>query len=78
MCSHDFENVSAVANCAIIVYYAIASICYFSVCRLVAGDVEGNIKQLFSKVQGILKKNGPFEVHATIQILTAHSIAILN
>ena len=27
-----------------------------------AGDVEGNIKQLFTKVQGILKKNGPFEV----------------
>ena len=35
----------------------------FSLCSLVAGDVEGNIKQLFSKVQGILKKNGPFEVH---------------
>jgi hypothetical protein len=40
----------------------------------VAGDVEGNIKQLFSKVQGILKKNGPFEVHSVIQILNAQAI----
>ena len=34
-----------------------------------AGDAEGNIKQLFSKVQGILKKNGPFEVEILQSIL---------
>jgi hypothetical protein len=32
-----------------------------SVCRLVAGDVEGNFKQLFTRIEGILKKSGPFE-----------------
>lgn len=32
-------------------------------CSLVAGDVEGNIKQLFTRIEGILKKSGPFEVH---------------
>ena len=31
------------------------------------GDAEGNIKQLFYKVRGILKKNGPFEVYPIIK-----------
>ena len=34
--------------------------------RLVAGDVDGKFKQFFAKVQGILKKTGPFEVKLTL------------
>jgi hypothetical protein len=29
---------------------------------LVAGDVAGNFKQLFNRIESILKKSGPFEV----------------
>lgn len=47
-------------------------------CSLVAGDVEGNIKQLFSKVQGILKKNGPFEVHPAIRYFTTWTLWYFN
>ena len=39
----------------------------FFLCSPVAGDVEGNIKQLFSKVQGILRKNGSFEVYCHVE-----------
>lgn len=38
-------------------------------CRLVAGDVAGNIKQLFTRIEGILKKSGPFEVCNVLQLL---------
>lgn len=41
------------------------------VCSLVAGDVEGNIKQLFTRIEGILKKSGPFEVHQISLIIHA-------
>ena len=34
--------------------------------------MEGNIKQLFTKVQGILKKNGPFEVLTMYIMLHVH------
>ena len=31
-------------------------------CSLVVGDVAGNFKQLFTRIESILKKSGPFEV----------------
>ena len=31
-------------------------------CSLISGDVEGNIKAFFGKVQGVLTKSGPFDV----------------
>ena len=36
--------------------------CGLFLCRLVAGDVGGNFKQLFTRIQNVLKKSGPFEV----------------
>ena len=53
------------------------------VCSLVAGDVDGNFKQLFTRVQTIVKKNGPFEVsvvldHAACCSGTAQSLPPLS
>ena len=43
--------------------HAVLLINYCCDYRLVCGDVDGNFKQLFSRVASVQKKAGPFEVN---------------
>ena len=47
-------------------------------CRLVAGDVDGNFKQLFNRIETILKKSGPFEVTSYNKFTHKHSQLCIN
>ena len=52
--------------CVCVCVYKVHACVCVCVCSLVAGDVEGNFKQLFTRVQTIVKKNGPFEVSVVL------------